>query len=807
MDELFNSLMGGSNFKLYGFQRQVADSLLKGRNVILSAPTGAGKTWAALISYLKSRLEGEAFVDRVFYALPLRSLATSLFSSTLEACKNVFEVNNSPVASRNDCKEICITIQTGEQQGDKYFQGDICFTTIDQLLAGYLNIPLSLSPGMANINAGAYIGSLIVLDEVHLLDPARSFATVLEMINRLKPYTQFLLMTATLSTAAIKILKEYIDADVITVAPAELGVMPSHRDKEREYRWVEEPVSAGNILQHHGNGRTIVVCNTVGKAQKVYQNIKEKLPAGCKIILLHSRFFPEDRHSKENQLASYLGSKASKTNVILVATQVIEAGLDISADNLHTELCPANALLQRAGRCARYCAPRNKGIVWVHELDQTPNGQYKLGPYRMESAELVRKTREAIIKRSGSCLHFSDEQKLIDEVHVNEVNTLSGICQSIPSWRKGVDSAIDTGDPARVRDLIRDVNSINIILTKDPNEIDFQRSPQMLSIPRTSLYIFEKHLDGKGDMPIGWYPEETDSENINLSLTWKPVSSKQQLQNAWMLALSPKVVDYSAEMGLCLGRSGTEVPINYKGQNAFKPYSYQIEPYIKHAHAALEFNKKSALIYKKGDQKLECGLRLPAGLVTRMADLVCVLHDSGKLTQKWQDGIWAWQRDYYLKEAKNCLNVPLAHSTFYPENGDFKRQRNRLYDKGNHAAEGAMMVTNGIYDWLLAETGDEELSEILTRVCVTAIARHHSAKTKEVREFKMCPGAEDWIVESLGPLGMSNYFYDLIAPKGERDKEYFRQMMITASGNHQWLVLYWFLVRRVRLADQGSLTT
>ena len=51
-----------------------------------------------------------------------------------------------------------------------------------------------------------------------------------------------------------------------------------------------------------------------------------------------------------------------------VATQVVEAGLDLSADLLLTEAAPANSLIQRAGRCARYAPPRNRGQVVVFDL-------------------------------------------------------------------------------------------------------------------------------------------------------------------------------------------------------------------------------------------------------------------------------------------------------------------------------------------------------------------------------------------------------------------------------------------------------
>ena len=208
--DLFRTLMGKA-VTPYPYQERTADSLIRGESVLLSAPTGAGKTWAALLGYLAGLREERFHADRVLYALPLRTLATGLFQSTKTACARVkdWEKGRPPVVS----------IQTGEEKEDPFFQGNVVFTTIDQLLAGYLQIPLSLPRRLANINAGALIGSLVVLDEVHLLDPARSLATVMEMGRRLRGLAQFLLMTATLSRPAREALEGGGRGALRTLAP------------------------------------------------------------------------------------------------------------------------------------------------------------------------------------------------------------------------------------------------------------------------------------------------------------------------------------------------------------------------------------------------------------------------------------------------------------------------------------------------------------------------------------------------------------------------------------------------------------
>ena len=72
------------------------------------------------------------------------------------------------------------------------------------------------------------------------------------------------------------------------------------------------------------------------------------------MLLLHSRFLQEDRHEIERRIKTLFGQDNSEGSVIGIATQTIEVGVDITSETLHTELAPASALIQRAGRCARY---------------------------------------------------------------------------------------------------------------------------------------------------------------------------------------------------------------------------------------------------------------------------------------------------------------------------------------------------------------------------------------------------------------------------------------------------------------------
>ena len=387
------------------------EQLRAGDSVILRVPTGAGKTWAAVAPFLYSLKLGQRITDRLLYALPLRSLASSLHATTYEKMAAVFDQVNAAGARRQypGGFHYC-SLQIGGQKDDAFFESDLVFTTIDQLLSGYVFLPVSLPERVGNINAGALIGSLVVFDEIHLLDSSIALGTVIEMLERLRAVCQFVLMTATTSDKAISWLANRLGATSVSVADAEIKALPSQRAKQRTWRWSSERLEASPVSTQHNIGRTIVLLNSVRRAQDVFLDLEHHYEGHSDkplLLLLHSRFYPEHRKAIEDQLPACLGPEATPAYVILVTTQVIEAGNDLSADHLHSELAPMNSLIQRAGRTARH-ERRAVGSVTVYEIAG-------LGPYREDKC-LVDATRDILrsLPVEGRLVDFVDERAWID---------------------------------------------------------------------------------------------------------------------------------------------------------------------------------------------------------------------------------------------------------------------------------------------------------------------------------------------------------------------------------------------------------
>jgi CRISPR-associated endonuclease/helicase Cas3 len=123
---------------------------------------------------------------------------------------------------------------------------------------------------------------------------------------------------------------------------------------------------------------TLVVCNTVERACQTFDAIVKQRSGETRLI--HSRFRPADR---ETWRAEFLNKAACQKGVdrIIVATQVVEAGVDISAGCLITELAPWPSLVQRFGRCARY---GGTGSVVVVDRRKNPDDA---APYQPEELE------------------------------------------------------------------------------------------------------------------------------------------------------------------------------------------------------------------------------------------------------------------------------------------------------------------------------------------------------------------------------------------------------------------------------------
>ncbi len=766
-----DSIFGDANkpYDAYAYQIQVSQTLLSGNNVILRAPTGAGKTEAALGPFLLARKHNcPDFPRRCIIASPMRTLAKDLH----KRAQGVAERLNK---SRN--LNLTVNLHTGEDPADPLLEADIIITTYDQLLSNYLHVPYSQSWRSRNIGAGGVVASYIVLDEFHLFDPLRAFRTTLEMARALQGITPFVFMTATMSAELTEKLAHAVGAAFITPSDAELATMQSQQ-KLRSIRRIDALLTAEAVAHAHER-RSIAMANTVDRVQTLYADLQKLKAEGhpklydTELVMLHSRYFPTHRNAHEERLKELLG-KGKNKNVILVASQAVEVGIDISSEQLHTELCPANALLQRAGRNARYAG--EIGVVSVYDLPKSEHGERQMLPYvkrgkddaeRLAQIQVLEATWEALASLP-SPMTPEAEAGLIDRVHTagDEANW-QDYEQSRNSTLRNKMTTAFRGERAARSDLIRDIQNVSVLLVKgrpDLSTWDEVNRYERLSVTWVNFAALEENRTRQGlehDLDDNWLakiprevePEAKESETRQpTKLEWISVTSAEGLQSQPLVLLNPKFVFYNrkegfrweAPEGSSLGVGDYDIPEAHgkRPTGDGGDYWYVYETYQEHIQRVLKSSEKHTKdiwhICPQVDKKFD----LPAGATTLAIRAAIAAHDIGKLSEGWQKWTRGWQAgqvkhygSQILWDGKSTAKAQAAgeycaHTDYHPA---YDKQRNKDFDKKGrrppHAGESADILAQTLDGYLMDSMGEERGLSVLRGIC-GAIARHHGADAK-----------------------------------------------------------------------------
>ena len=323
--------------KLREFQENTKDNLMKGNSTIVIAPTGLGKTLAAIIPF-KNIIGNTKLRSRIIYNLPMRALAKGVEE----------EFENLGINA---------TIHHGDEPESKWFRERAIITTVDQYFTAFTGAPLSWSCATGHAAAGAALVSYTVFDEVHLLNPKNGLQllfAVLKLRNRWNLPTT--IMTATIPNSVIEFLET--KCRMVKIEPSEKDIKDRDGWREVSLKLHDTELNVEELAtfaKEHwkNNGKVIIFVNTVERAISLYKKLGEDCNLKDKILLTHSRFSKQHRKMIEEEIHSKFG-RNSEFEGILVTTQVAEAGLNISAPLVITELAPMDSLIQRAGRCARF---------------------------------------------------------------------------------------------------------------------------------------------------------------------------------------------------------------------------------------------------------------------------------------------------------------------------------------------------------------------------------------------------------------------------------------------------------------------
>lgn len=362
------------------FQKEVIRKLESEHSPLIFAPTGIGKTKAALIPFIGSAADKGILGTRLIYALPMRSLMKSVFDE-FESCTrdDGFAFQNN-VWTKNGC-QLRAVMHHGQQPESNIFSERVCITTIDQAFTAFAGAPLSFSASSGHAVAGALHTSYLVFDEAHLLSGKFGLPMLFALLKLRKRWGLLsTVMTATLPDTVIKFFCDYCGMTKIEATDKDIDERDSWREVTLDMSKRESDIASVvySLYIEGGQQRIIVFVNTVERAIRLHRDLirlfKEKSLDKNILLLAHSRFTAQHRKAVEEKLIKYFG-KESDFNGILITTQVAEAGLNISANTVVSELCPMDSLIQRAGRCARFkpASGRLQGHFYVIKPNDEKN--------------------------------------------------------------------------------------------------------------------------------------------------------------------------------------------------------------------------------------------------------------------------------------------------------------------------------------------------------------------------------------------------------------------------------------------------
>lgn len=434
-NEFFKRASGHDRFE---YQRELAENPWPD---LLDVPTGMGKTAAVTLAWLWKRgwrngtRGAEVLYDtprRLVWCLPMRVLVEQTFESIQQGLERL-----GVYGEEAGMGKVSVHVLMGGSEDDtkatwaKHPEEDmILIGTQDMLLSRALMRGYGMSRYQWPVHfALLHNDCMWVFDEVQLMGAGLSTSAQLEAFRRsfqLAKNSRTLWISATLNGdwLATVDMREHLDSLVrhtlgdkdqtqasdrlratktLQKAPVTLT---KENSKQRAKDYLDQLCQLV-LEKHDASTQTLVIVNRVDRAQQLFRLLQETRSEKPD-LLIHARFRAKERAKQANQLRD-----KNVTDRIIVATQAIEAGVDVSSRTLVSELAPWPSLVQRFGRCNRY-GEHNKegaGIFWMDIADDAD-----VLPYTTDLLANARNKLAGLSSASPQDLPVTDEARPLTAV-------------------------------------------------------------------------------------------------------------------------------------------------------------------------------------------------------------------------------------------------------------------------------------------------------------------------------------------------------------------------------------------------------
>jgi len=375
-------------------------------DAILRAPTGSGKTNAALLWAAHNQIEN----GRLFYVLPYTASINAMFNTLQSICgkDNVGLLHHKNVAhlyklQEDESQDGSTAKLLADLAREMYYPIRVC--TPHQILRSALR-----GRGWEQ-SLIEFPGACFIFDEIHAYEP-RIIGLIFAMIQWLKPLgAKFLFASATMPEFLQQLISEHLGEKLTIIEPDSTKLMDNEVITKKRHMleiWLGDILEqVDTFINRFSDKKLLIICNHVATAQNVYEYIVKRREDGIynveEPVLLHSRFTQRDRSNLENLILK-------QQPKILIATQVIEVSLNLDYNNCITEPAPIDALIQRFGRVNRYGKREPETVIVCNE---------QVNKFNIYPKAIVEKTLQYMEPLQGTVLAERDLIDVADIVYAD----------------------------------------------------------------------------------------------------------------------------------------------------------------------------------------------------------------------------------------------------------------------------------------------------------------------------------------------------------------------------------------------------
>ena len=410
----------------------IREELLKGSRLFsLTAPTGSGKTMILL------SLAGEILKHRgnlrIIYSLPYLSITEQVET----ICRDVFRGLTDHVcrvdskSENKNLEHLQAMLDTDPDAYKEIFTSQFTEDTFDYpfIITTFVRV---FETVVSNRNATLlklpnFSNAIFLIDEIQSLPP-RLYGFFVALLDAFcKKFNSYAVVsTATMPNFALpknnkhklgEFFREYTQPPELLNKKYFFERVFNRYSVERLTNPIEVRELADMIYTEETS--VLVILNTIQDTKDLFKELSDG-PLNVEIHLLNTHFTPAHRKRKLEKCIKLLDKKE---RVILISTQLIEAGVDIDFPVVYRDFCPIPSIVQSSGRCNRNGTYPEKGRVVLFDLQKNGANRSSL-VYRGKDSRFIEFAREIFQTSVMQEPDFLEAQKtFFDDI---QTNTLFG---------------------------------------------------------------------------------------------------------------------------------------------------------------------------------------------------------------------------------------------------------------------------------------------------------------------------------------------------------------------------------------------